>query len=1174
MATAKEKQEDLQIEEHLMHDGVRPDVSDDRKIRHLYRKVLRTETTLRETIQGMDALKTQQAEEMQAVEGYVEHIRNLSGEKDQLVAELERENDVLKEELMNVHVEKSANVREAESIAELLSAEGMQEFAKGSAREQVSNLLTERARMLSDLTAGELKVQQLQTDVTTAEKKAGKEKRDYEQSMRKVQEQTEEEKAKLKTQHEEAKKVLVTERDKQKREAQALGRKLAAAEKEVRVLTARIAEEEKKRLKEVQEVKDRHRSDLQATKSNHEKTIRKVSEDRDSHSQRITQLSDKCLKLEQENASLNETVSRLRNDLSDEREKRRSFGVTQGEQVARLTGENHQLTEQLSQTQAQLESETQERNELDTRLSLVRKELGTSKDTELLLSTELEDFKVESARAKTQYENTIEDLSRECSSLQAQLQARTESIQQHTASAEELRAELVRMEGQIDEERERAESTKDRLETEIGNLKGKLQSTAVSSLQEKSEMEDANRELKELLSASKAKLERLQSDLAARIKQHSTSEHHADSLSTEVRRLQEELEGVLSERVVQDQEYSNQMTILQAERERLAHDLASTSANLQEQMERADELHTQLDLITEQNTNLEQKTAIFANEIDQLKHTNREVQTSLNESEETVANLNSELTILKESHSESQDENSLLRREVEQLRINNKQLAKQARESQATYETNSQEMEDEWNRQKCQLTSENTRITNQLKISVDEAKQLHESLALQKRELDKATKELMSLRETVSTLDASLFEERTKTHDLELVSTKRDGDMERFLTQLQEQVEQITGLDVANKSLKSNLERKSEECRQLTAELDEERVNHEAAKGDRDKAQSSLSQAEEKINELMSELSQAVTTRDDLQHEVQSMAATKDDYGTQREQVEMLRSQLQHEQLERAQSQQIASDLRAKLDCAQENDVSSRSTLQLLQHRVSELESSLTTQKQKYKRLQEKYRQSEAANTSIREEITALFSQSEVQKTELALLSEEVDLQGQRYFEGKRRRSEKYISAREKHERERRSLESSVVSLQDELDSATRRLIKENEWRSRAEEMHRQLLREKQQLVETLAAVEDREREKAHNARQLEVHVVRLEQENTALQDRLQRVLKDKARMESLLRDTSSPDMSLHSLVSSRKSSTQNGFLSDTKGPLRTSSPYKFSPFSSTLGMPHDPSDR
>lgn len=57
-------------------------------------------------------------------------------------------------------------------------------------------------------------------------------------------------------------------------------------------------------------------------------------------------------------------------------------------------------------------------------------------------------------------------------------------------------------------------------------------------------------------------------------------------------------------------------------------------------------------------------------------------------------------------------------------------------------------------------------------------------------------------------------------------------------------------------------------------------------------------------------------------------------------------------------------------------------------------------------------------------------------------------------------------NCREKYGRERRSLESSVGSLQDELDLANRRLSKENEWRSRADEMHRQLLREKQQLVE------------------------------------------------------------------------------------------------------------
>ena len=133
----QDKQESLQIEEQLMHDGIRPDVSDDKKIRHLYRKVLRTETNLRETMEKMEKLKRQQKEEMQAVEGYVEHIRNLSGEKDQLVAELERENDILKEELTHVSLEKTASSQEAEAIAELLAGEGMQEFAKGTAREQV-----------------------------------------------------------------------------------------------------------------------------------------------------------------------------------------------------------------------------------------------------------------------------------------------------------------------------------------------------------------------------------------------------------------------------------------------------------------------------------------------------------------------------------------------------------------------------------------------------------------------------------------------------------------------------------------------------------------------------------------------------------------------------------------------------------------------------------------------------------------------------------------------------------------------------------------------------------------------------------------------------------------------------------------------------------------------------
>ena len=65
------------------------------------------------------------------------------------------------------------------------------------------------------------------------------------------------------------------------------------------------------------------------------------------------------------------------------------------------------------------------------------------------------------------YENSVEDLSRECSSLQAQLQAQAEDLHQQTATVEELRNDLVQIEGLLDEERQQGETTKDKLETEV-----------------------------------------------------------------------------------------------------------------------------------------------------------------------------------------------------------------------------------------------------------------------------------------------------------------------------------------------------------------------------------------------------------------------------------------------------------------------------------------------------------------------------------------------------------------------------------------------------------------------------------------------------------------------------------------------------------------------------------
>ena len=48
-----------------MRDGIRPDVPEEKKLRHFYLKLLRTEDTLREKAQEIERLKKQQKDEMQ-----------------------------------------------------------------------------------------------------------------------------------------------------------------------------------------------------------------------------------------------------------------------------------------------------------------------------------------------------------------------------------------------------------------------------------------------------------------------------------------------------------------------------------------------------------------------------------------------------------------------------------------------------------------------------------------------------------------------------------------------------------------------------------------------------------------------------------------------------------------------------------------------------------------------------------------------------------------------------------------------------------------------------------------------------------------------------------------------------------------------------------------------------
>ena len=87
------------INECFLTDGLALSATDELKVRHLWRKLRRTEETLKGAISEGETLREQTKDEMQAVESYVAHIRNLSEQRDKLSRELEIENDSMKQQV-------------------------------------------------------------------------------------------------------------------------------------------------------------------------------------------------------------------------------------------------------------------------------------------------------------------------------------------------------------------------------------------------------------------------------------------------------------------------------------------------------------------------------------------------------------------------------------------------------------------------------------------------------------------------------------------------------------------------------------------------------------------------------------------------------------------------------------------------------------------------------------------------------------------------------------------------------------------------------------------------------------------------------------------------------------------------------------------------------------------
>lgn len=180
------------------------------KLRYIWRQFGRAETSLKSSLESLEQLRKQHAEEMIEVENYVTHIRQLSDEREDLTKDLEAENEQLKAEMEQMKVEREAGAVVSEEVCDMLRDSGMTEISKetNTVKNQVNHLLKERTTNLERIHRLEREVEFSKSEGSSSQsnKKAieivERERKEMEEEMSRLRETTKQVKLEMRKMHE------------------------------------------------------------------------------------------------------------------------------------------------------------------------------------------------------------------------------------------------------------------------------------------------------------------------------------------------------------------------------------------------------------------------------------------------------------------------------------------------------------------------------------------------------------------------------------------------------------------------------------------------------------------------------------------------------------------------------------------------------------------------------------------------------------------------------------------------------------------------------------------------------------------------------------------------------------------------------------------------------------
>ncbi|MBN3312856.1 CCD30 protein, partial [Atractosteus spatula] len=1150
-AVFQERAELGDIAQRLREDGLTPGATADERLRHLWRLFLRSEGSLLSVTQDLQALRTQQAAEMKEVENYVDHIRNLSEERETLTAEYERENEQLRLDLQQLRVQQEAQLKEVE---EMLEQEGLEEITHSSPSEQVAYLLVERATLLEKLEAAERKLDtqsltgslrevHLQEELDQIRQTLEEELRQQRESMQRTKETMNKSpwkklfgvrKAAQSTQpgasaHGAELSGERLARQHLERDLDEASRRLAMAHEEIRRLSDELdsarqmrgqcepelqrANEEVELLKEeVDKLKERDVTELQKAKEQNDRLDRE-----------ILALRARVRHLDAERRSLLDTVLRSPFSLSF---LSRTASVQQGTSTVRF--ECALLDEDVTDCGRRCRQEAEDQacrlRELQRRLHKLQAEHEELVERNEELEALLGEAQNRSKEERERHEGEAEGMRRKIKRLEGELSRLSQDLEgpqlkreiQPLALTSEPEAylqqeKLAVLEGRLTEEQE----WRKQLEVDLTAAQGALK-------KEREELHRSQGELRSLRMETQALRAGLQ---------------ESRSLSTSLTQLQGEkdlLEHKAMLTCLQVSELERAQARLESDLELQRTASQGAQEELRQSRARASELRAQVGGLKAEVSSLERDRNALRDALAEGRAQLAELQKQLNEGaqdrlrwQEEKQRLSLELQCVREQLHSAREEGRRLRQEA------GRDLGS-APPDRPRDEGASQLVSLKVEMGRLQTTLEEERLLAsqhqlalQAQISEAQARAKSQDALLQQKgeECRQIRQDAQRTQSLFTSAERELRYEREKNLDLKKHNALLDQEKLRVCAELKQAQARLTQLEQSSAVLGGELERAQQRARELELEMArgcQSRQAQHSLEGELCSERARLLAADKKVLELQQQLKSTLhqlrleetraSEADRLHRESKDMAQT---LGT-------LRAKLQEEQLQRKRLEQREEELQQQARSLREREASLTRANSELGLRLQQQEARLGVQQAEHSAAEEEHRHTQKANQNLAEQLLSCQQESERLQEELQQVLQQLDLQVRKYDEKQAQHKAKLRKAKQVFVKETSERDGRIQQLENDLALAHSLAEKEQDWIKKVTEENEKLLLEKRHLLKKLSEEEEFGHMNMRTTSTIQHRVNFLEGENRQLQDRTLQLSTQVGTLERALRNVQS----------------------------------------------------